>query len=575
MKQFQFSYNDNDDLKTTLTNIRQWCSSSITSHIVFQIYTETIDNELISEICSVIAAELPDAEYLGCSTNGNIINGEFSGSAVNIICTIFEYPTSKVEIFQYALTAQTENKVMRNFLKEIEKRPWIKAIELLTTIRGMSMTDFCDILSTVRPDIHIFGGGAFSSDINDVHACVFSKKSGISDSGVVFILMGGDDFHAATTYIAGWKPLGKTFHVTSSEGSLLHTLDDQPAYEVYSRYLNIDINADFFFNTLEFPFFYHHNGIDILRAPTACLEDGTLVMTSDMEENVSARLAYGDPDTIIESVYNEGKVIRDFLPEVIKIYSCAARRTFWGNAEVSKESQPFCNIAPTSGFYTSGEFLRTEGNVNQHNVTMVVAGMREGGTGSRRMPEFEVSKSGFTGKVSLISRLASYINAAFDELEKVAVTDGLTKLYNRAEIQRRIEERFASGQHFSLIMLDIDNFKSVNDFYGHDEGDTVIIGVADLLRTGIAGHIPEASVGRWGGEEFMFLLPFDLDYAKRTAANIIRDFNAIEFPNAGHQTLSIGISEAREDDTIDKLLIRVDKALYDAKRTGKNKYMIL
>ena len=574
MKQFQFSYHDYDEMKTVLMKIRQWCSSSVTSHIVFQIFTETINKELITNICSEIINELPEAEYLGCSTCGNILNGEFSQDPVSIVCTVFEYPTTRVELLQYTLTAQTESEVMLDFLKKLDERPWVKAIELLTTMRGMSMTEFCEKLCLVRPEVQIFGGGAFSSDIDDVHACVFSREGGVSDAGVVFMLIGGDDFYASSTYIAGWKPLGKTFHVTSSEGNLLHTLDDQPAYDVYSRYLNIENNSDFFFNTLEFPFFYRHNGIDILRAPTACLEDGTLVMTSDIDENVSARLAYGDPDTIIGSVYNEGTVIRDFRPEVIKIFSCAARRTFWGNAEVSKESVPFSNIAPTSGFYTSGEFLRTNGYVNQHNVTMVIAGMREGSIVSKRMPEFEVNKSSFTGKVSLISRLASYINAAFDELERSAITDGLTKLYNRAEIQRRINEKLIARQNFSLLMLDIDNFKSVNDTYGHAEGDNVIVGVADLLRTGITEHNSDAIAGRWGGEEFMFLLPFDVRYAELAAADILKDFNAIDFPEAGHQTLSIGVTEVRFDDTLDKLLIRVDDALYEAKRTGKNKYII-
>lgn len=575
MKQFQFSYKNYETLKTELMKIRQWCSSSVTSNIVFHVFTETIDRELITHICSAITEELPDAQYLGCSTNGNIINGSFSEAPVSIVCTVFEYPSTKVELMQYTLTAQTENEVLDDFLKLLEDRPWVKAIELLTTIRGMSMTNFCDRLGTLDKDIHIFGGGAFSSDINDVHACVFSKSAGISDAGVVFMLMGGESFFAVSTYIAGWKPLGKIFHVTDSEGNLLHTLDDQPAYDIYNRYLSIENNDSFFFNTLEFPFFYKHNGIDILRAPTACLEDGTLVMTSDIEKNVNARLAYGDPDTIIESVYNEGRVIKDFHPEVIKLFSCAARRTFWGNSEVSKESLPLSNIAPTSGFYTSGEFLRTNGYVNQHNVTMVIAGMREGSPISRRTHDFEVEKSGFTGKVSLISRLASYINAAFDELEQTALHDGLTKLFNRAEIQRRIDEGLKSGKPLSLVMLDIDNFKSVNDTYGHSEGDAVIIGVAELMRTRMVAHNPEVNAGRWGGEEFMLMLPYDVRYAELAAADIIKDFNAIDFPKAGHQTISIGVTQALPDDTLDALLVRVDNALYEAKRTGKNKYVIL
>lgn len=575
MRQFQFTYKDMDSLKTELRKIRQWCNSSVISHITFQLFTETIDKPLISDICAAISAELPDAQYYGCSSNGNIINGAFSEPPIGIICTVFEYPSTRLEIMQYTLTQETEKEVMEDFLTELSRRPWVTAVELLTTIRGMSMTDFCNALGETREDIHIFGGGAFSSDLYDNRACVFSRDGGFSDNGVVFCLYGGEDLHVTSTFIRGWKPLGKTFHVTKSKGTTLYELDGQPAYEVYYKYLNIKNNEHFFYNTLEFPFLYQHNGIDIMRAPTASNEDGSLTMTSDVEENVSARLAYGDPWTILESVQQDGKVIKNFHPEIIRVFSCAARRTFWGNTEVSKESLPFQNIAPTSGFYTSGEFLRTNGFVNQHNVTMVIAAMREGTAASKKVGELEIDQTGFSGKVSLINRLASYINAAFDELEQAAVTDGLTKLLNRSEIQRRISERQRSGEVLSLIMIDLDDFKSVNDTYGHQEGDNVIIGLAELLRKGIPSHNPDADAGRWGGEEFMLLLPYDLNYAELAARDICGDFAALTFPKAGRRTVSIGVTEARDGESLDELLMRVDQALYQAKKNGKNRYVVI
>ncbi len=575
MRQFQFTYQDEESLRSELTKIRQWCNSSVISHIVFQLFTETLDEEMILGICDEITRALPEAEYFGCSSNGNIISGAFSELDVGIICTVFEYPSTKMELMQYTLTAETESEVIEDFLQELDKKPWVTAVELVTTIRGMSMTTFCEGLQRARPDIQIFGGGAFSFDLYDNRACVFSKAGGMSESGVVFWLLGGEDFHVTSTFIAGWKPLGKTFHVTMSDGNILYELDNEPAYEVYSKYLNIRNNEHFFYNSLEFPFLYQHNGIDILRAPTASNPDGSLTMTSDIEEDVPARLAYGDPWTILESVQTDGRVIKNFNPEVIQIFSCAARRTFWGNTEVSKESLPFQNIAPTSGFYTSGEFLRTNGFVNQHNVTMVIAAMREGTAASKRTGELEIDQSGFSGKVSLINRLASYINAAFDELEQAAITDGLTKLHNRSEIQRRIDERLATGEPMTLLMLDIDNFKHVNDTYGHQEGDTVLMGLASMLRCGIYENNADADAGRWGGEEFMLLLPFDLSYAKLAAADILRDFNAMIFPKAGHQTLSIGVTEAVKGESLDGLLVRVDQALYKAKHGGKNRYEVL
>ncbi len=573
MKQFQLAYHDIPTLQRELQKIRLWKKSAVHSHTVFQILAEHPRREVVDSICSQIRRSMPDALYFGCSTSGSIMNGAIAPDEIVIICNIFEYPSTKTMLLQYTLTSETAADVTASLLEVLQDNPWVKCVEFFTTIRGMSMTEFCDGLGKARPDIRIFGGGAYNYE-PDGNACVFSSVGEWNENSVVFWLIGGEDFHVELTHITGWKPLGKVFHVTRSEGSRLIELDHMPAYAVYYKYLNIRNDSHFFTNTLEFPFFYEHNGINILRAPVSSEPDGSLIMTSDMEENVQARLAYGDPQTILESVRNEGRIIRDFAPELIWVFSCAARRTFWGDSEVSKETEPFQAMAPTSGFYTSSEFLRTNGYVNQHNVTLVVAGMREGDPVAVDKTEMEIDESVFTGKVSLINRLASYINAAVRDLESAAIRDGMTHLYNRAEIQRRIAERLASGKPLSLIMMDIDNFKSVNDTFGHQEGDNVIIGLTELLHSGIAEHNPDASAGRWGGEEFMLLMPYELEYAQRAAARICKDFSELQFPKAGGQTLSLGVTQADPEEPLDDLLIRVDKALYEAKQTGKNRCVI-
>ncbi|MBQ9543009.1 diguanylate cyclase [Ruminococcus sp.] len=575
MKQFQFDYVNTEKLRRELTKIKQWCNNGAVSDVVFQIYTETVDRDEIQAVCDVISEDMPYAEYFGCSTNGNIISGCWSGHDISIICTIFEYPTSKMKILQYDLSDENAEEVTADLLKKVEENSWVKAIELVTTIKDMSMTGFCRGLSKAAEDIQIFGGGAFAPDINAKSSIVFSKGSGFTDHGVVFRLLGGENLHITSTYVTGWKPLGKVFHVTRSEGIRLYEIDNTPAYEVYRKYLNIKNDEHFFNHTLEFPFLYLHNGISILRAPTESLPDGSLIMTSDMESDVTAQLAYGDPGTILESVREEGRKIYEFKPETVEIFSCAARRSFWGNSEISKESQPFQNIAPTYGFYTSGEFCRTNGHVNQHNVTMVLVGMREGDAPAGKTAELYVEDGEFTGKMALINRLANYINAAFRDLEEAAVTDGLTKLLNRAEIQRRIGERLRSGEPLTLIMIDIDNFKSVNDTYGHNEGDNVIVGLANMLHKGIDVHNPSACAGRWGGEEFMVMMPYDLEYTIPAARDMCSDFAALEFPLAGHRTISIGVTAAKPEDTLDELLIRVDSALYDAKHSGKNRFVVV
>lgn len=617
MKQFQFDYHSITSLKRDLDKISLWCKSRVFSHVVFQIYSDSLDRGQIDLVCDVVSQSFPDAICMGCSTNGNIIEGRFSNSPISIVCTIFEYPTTKLKLLQYTLNAETALSVVDEIKREIKANPWVKAVEMQLTIRGMSMTPFCDAFTDVDPSVTIFGGGAFNPDINRDDACVFSNVKGYSESGIVVLLIGGDDFNVYTTHITGWKPLGREFLVTKAKNALLYELDGKPAYDAYHRYLNILKDENFFFNTLEFPFFYKHHGINILRAPISCNDDGSLVMTADIDENVKARLAYGDPWTILASVRKDGQKISEFNPEIIKVFSCAARRTFWGKEEISNETLPLQSLASTSGFYTSSEFLRTGEFVNQHNVTLVIAAMREGRGGEHF--DFDMSQEVFSGKVSMINRLATFIEAATQELaaanEKLsfmALTDQLSNLFNRGEIQRRINRCTTEHIQGCLVMLDVDNFKQINDTYGHKEGDNVIKGVSSVLRTvvdecgfsGINAHnlstsdvaaicdnmsvsemnrgVPQAilhvrtPIGRWGGEEFMVLLQDTTKAAAVDFAEKVRvAFSEMSFEKAGYRSVSIGVTEIREGESADAACVRVDQALYQAKTGGKNRVVVL
>ena len=582
LKQFQFEYQNFGQFKNELIKIKQWESSHIVSKIVFQVYSTSVESSIFIKIFETIDEILPDAVYLGCSSNGNIIDGKLSKSDTIVICTVFEYPSTKVKILQYDMgnPAKTAEKLA----DEVNKNSWVKAIELLVTMRGKSMTDFCEYMTQIREDVEIFGGGAFTIDMSSNRACVYSKTGGYSEDGVVFMLLGGEDLNIESTFITGWKPLGRNFKVTSADGFILRELDGKPAYDAYYKYLKIKNDENFFYNTLEFPFLYKHNGIDLLRAPVRSFSDGSLEMTSDIEEDVNARIAYGDPWTVLSIVNDRASEIEQFQPEVIHIFSCAGRRTFWGEKEVSKETIPFQQVAPTSGFFTSGEFLRTGKYLDQHNVTLVVASMREGEKIIGKK-EPVLKKEDFSGKVSMVNRLATFIEAATEELEDAnkrlelaVVTDGLTHLLNRSEITRITREAFKNrdkcNENICLVMLDIDNFKKVNDTCGHKEGDNVIIALSDILRK-VSEDNENVYSGRWGGEEFMILFKgYDTDKVADIAENIRKEFAETKYTKSENKTVSIGIIEIEDNEAADNAYVRVDSALYNAKKNGKNRVVV-
>ena len=208
----------------------------------------------------------------------------------------------------------------------------------------------------------------------------------------------------------------------------------------------------------------------------------------------------------------------------------------------------------------------------------VIHGLRADGT------EFPVNisivKSG-TGpdtKLVAIVRDITKQQAVEAELTRLATTDPLTGIHNRRSLRARADQEYARakryGRPMSLAMIDIDNFKAINDTFGHDIGDLALCHVVDSIVERL--RKPDVA-GRWGGEEFALILPDTSEAAAVETCQRLRraiaqsPFNTA--PDADTSlTVSIGIAGFGPGDlTLDNLFAKADEALYLAKRTGRNK----
>ncbi|CAA7614352.1 Diguanylate cyclase [Magnetospirillum sp. LM-5] len=159
------------------------------------------------------------------------------------------------------------------------------------------------------------------------------------------------------------------------------------------------------------------------------------------------------------------------------------------------------------------------------------------------------------------------------EMETLAQHDALTGLFNRRKLDETLECEFARSQRFenaiSVILLDIDHFKSVNDIFGHQVGDAVLRHLSDELK----GQIRETDMlGRWGGEEFLIICPGnDLDGATMLAEKLRRIVRECEFPMVGRRTCSFGVASRHPGERENELIARADAALYQAKRQGRDR----
>ncbi len=157
--------------------------------------------------------------------------------------------------------------------------------------------------------------------------------------------------------------------------------------------------------------------------------------------------------------------------------------------------------------------------------------------------------------------------ALAQQLRQLSERDALTELYNRRALTNYFAVWQKTQQSISIVSIDLDNFKEINDQWGHSYGDTVLKTFADLLDDFASDN--RSLAFRVGGEEFIVLLPFNIDHVDNLLAIFKVNLTQVEFPN-GPVTFSSGITQVNPNESQDQALHRVDSLLYQAKDQGRN-----
>jgi len=574
MKQFAFEYTGSTKLAADLGRVSDWARTKDIRNIWIQIYVMDEAGDCFLPIRDTIALCLPEAKYVVTHAGVAFAGDTVTRGPAMVICNLFEDPTTRLELKQFPFDEAHFESTVDEAIRYVNDNPWIKFISFnagndLTGMRSMDRLAAC-----IDPNIKMTGGAAITPGLC-APAMLFSSDGEMSATALVMTFIGGENFHARTDVIVGWKAIGKEFTVTRSEGPVLYEVDGAPAFDLYKKYLKIETKpGNIVAQTIEFPLCYEENGMLVLRCPFILNEDGSMVMMmNDLHNGQKIRLSFGSPDVILDGIAAQLNDIATFEPQVINVNSCLGRFFFWGE-NLRNELVGFPKLGSSGGFLTGGELLRDGNRIRIFNETMVTTSMREGkkspdGSGVRKV-------TGSERTYSLTQRLATFIDTVTSDLEeytrtvhRMATTDALTELFNRREIENIIEST-ARQKAFSLLMLDADNFKQINDCHGHKEGDRVLRLLADDIRAVAAETAAEVSAGRWGGDEFLIVLESEdpADAVRFAEALQARYHSSEAYPNLA-RTVSIGITTAEAGADLDAVFQQVDMRLYAAKTNGK------
>ena len=574
MKQFSYTINHVNDIDICIERFRAVAPETCKS-LVITVFTTMVDPKRIRTLTKRLGDAFPDAVLAGAMTTDVIRHGAVNVNASVVSFAAFSTSTVRVETFSDPETLAEDGK---RFCATANRTKNLAAIGILGTLHAIDLQPFLDGLADIDENVVIFGGGA--NTIKQAPTCVFTKDEIIRE-GLAAIIFSGPELHVHASLNFGWKPLGREFVITKMIGNhVVEEIDGEPAARIYETYLGIPADEHFDRDTLAFPVFVRRGDSYIARHTIGCSADGSLHFIADLHEGETIRLAYGDPREMIEDAKAGCVDMAAFRPEGVFILSCYAHRMFLHD-DVKFEVAPFKDIAPSFGFYTYGEIFRFAGRVGIHNMMLLTVGCREGEKPADPLPVRSDMPMRLKDSLLLVERLVRFVSATTAELEaanveldRMARIDRLTQIANRGETEAVLQKAVALAAKedalpLSVLMLDVDDFKKVNDVYGHDVGDKVLTETAKVLRT----HIRQGdTVGRWGGEEFLLVLPRTGEKEAAGFAEHIR--NAVAslraLPDGKSFTASFGVAQLSPGESFDAFYRRVDGALYEAKHSGKN-----
>ncbi len=408
------------------------------------------------------------------------------------------------------------------------------------------------------------------------------------------------------------EKLSKVLSESYSEKSLITSLGTFFEKNFDTEDFSIDINNKTYLESpiiendgIKYPIFKHKKSIGYLclkggnnelksfikiAAPFISLKVQNIILSEKMQKNINFHETMKNIAKIIETQYELNYVIPIIGEMIDKFFEDYLVYIFITNEATGVNALAWPTACKDSKILEIIDNFKTK-EFTDNKMTLALPLKSEGkevGILVAKSTNEPITEKDEDYLTQLSSQIATTINRAnvYAEILKHATLDALTGFYNRRQLEERIKQEVSNAKRQKAplcgIMTDIDFFKGVNDTYGHAVGDLVLKTIAKVIRSQLREY---DIAGRYGGEEFSILLPFTkIEEAKmvaerlrKTVENKTIDISKVN-PEAEVKeisvTLSLGIYEIKDTDKDEDLLIKADKALYQAKNTGRNKVVV-
>lgn len=582
MFQKTYYFQSIDELDNILDTISKSQEYNTASSILMQLYNSKTDIDECS-IVQKINSKCPRACLTGM-TAANIATEEYDISNFPLQLSVTYFKETQLVQFEFDMENTTAFVAGRVMSKALEDLPNVKCLQILYYADSVSINSFIHEFN--HHHIPTFGAkaGRNTTVLNPAH--IYGR--GIYTTGFIVVAFVSTSLKIYMDNNLGWQPIGLEMSITETAGnSTVVEVDNKPAVDIFSKYLKVSPNSHFVQNVCEFPLIIERNNYKIARVPSGYLEDGSISFTSDVKKGDHFRLSYANPDNLFALTAQSVNDVHNFAPDALFLFECGNRVKFLKKKyleEINQYYHYFPELSVTTGY--AELFYTDDGFGGDLNSALVAVGLKESDDSEDRIipcrefipKKMDTSDEKADQAIPFLERVLTFLESTSKELDslnrelgKIAYTDQLTKVYNRWELERKIEEALSltkEGAPYGLFFIDIDHFKHVNDTYGHDVGDDVLLSVVNIIKDNLK---PRHIFGRWGGEEFVYIIPdVDEKTAVEFAENIRKQIDEICFVTVKHITISVGVTLAKPNDTLASFVKRADDAVYEAKESGRN-----
>ena len=465
----------------------------------------------------------------------------------------------------------------RLFVDFVAQRPQTKLIGFFVAGMMDQIDNILASFSDIDEEIDVFGAFVDAGPLQAYGYILADDEE--TTRGTLAVVFGGETLAACVTRNFGWNMLGREIVATRVEGCTIKELDGDMPLKIYERYFGIKGDDNFGTDAALFPLCFEEDGSISARVPIKIEEgSGELTFGIPIEKGTKFRLAYGDPYAILSSAAKNAHRMADFCPQVVMGAACVGHYLLLGD-DVTSELGP-CTAFPAATSFMFGEVRRAGKKIVAAHLNVMLVGMKENAEGicdvelhPKRVAQLSYNRKMIAFMSHFVRVTEEELNSANRRLSQLASRDALTNLLNRREMERLLQEAVRDAKEnrtpLTVMLMDIDHFKGVNDTHGHDVGDQVLLTVANAISTTIRGS--DAGC-RWGGDEFFVILQgAPIDVAGRVGERIRRRVETAKMVFEGNVTVSVGVARFDpERDNELQLFKNADEALYRAKKEGRN-----